>query len=303
MSRGLWLDTHIHVSNIAPGGQVRRRMLEDLLEVLDRSDADLRFVISCDTPWPQKMRTDAQALHDGNRMICDLVRGAPGRLYGSCTVNPHFLDQSLRIMETCFGEWGFVQLGEMLQYAMNYKMNSGPVERMVRMAVEVGVPVQVHVSTSNRMDGPSSFGLEQLEDLFGLVQRVPEAHYILAHAVGMPDADPPVVDKYLEAVEGEFGRFPEIFWVEIRDFNSPGVASVIERVPSTHLLAGTDWTTRVGPPFLPYGMIFGAERAEDNPYTPNVASMVGFLRDAGATEEAISQIAFRNAASLYSLGA
>jgi chromosome segregation protein len=57
---------------------------------------------------------------------------------------------------------------------------------------------------------------------------------------------------------------PDNFWVEIRDFDSPGVRSALARVRADRLLAGTDWVTRVGPPFLPYGCIFGVQRAEDN---------------------------------------
>ena len=41
-----WIDTHIHVSDIGRDGKKREQMLEDLLEVLDRDEADLRFVIS-----------------------------------------------------------------------------------------------------------------------------------------------------------------------------------------------------------------------------------------------------------------
>ena len=266
---------------------------------MDRSGADLKLVMSGDLPWPQRMRDDPQALVDGNRLVYDLAREAPGRLYGSCTVNANHPDESLRVMDTCFGDWGFIQLGEMLQYIMAYRMDSPAAERLVRRAVAFDVPVQVHISTSNRPQGWTRGGVQQLEDLFGLVHRVPDAKYILAHAVGMPAADPPVVDHYLDAIDGEFGRFPDNFWVEIRDFDSPGVKSVLERVPRERLLSGTDWTTRVGPPFLPYGTIFGVERADDNPFRPCVDSLVDLLRQNGATDDEIDQIGYGNAAELY----
>jgi len=138
---------------------------------------------------------DPEGILESARFIRDLVRRAPGRLYGSCCVNPNFLDPSLRTMEACFGEWGFVQ-----------------------------------------MNHASSHGMGQLRDLFGLVRRVPDAHYILAHAVG--------------------------------------------------------------PPFLPYGTIFGVAGAEDNPYPPSIASMVAFLKRAGADDETVERIGYRNAAEL-----
>ena len=294
-----WIDTHIHVSEIGEDGKRRERLLDDLIDVLDRCDADLRFVISPDIDWVRIVKEDEGGAAGASEFIHNLVRCAPGRLYGSCLVNPHFLDASLKVMEMCFERWGFVQLGEMLQYIMDYEMNSDSVERLVRQAMGYDVPVQVHISTSDRGEYPSSFGMKQLRDMFGIVERVPEAKYILAHAVGMPDDNPPVVDRYLDAVEEKYEQWPENFWVEIRDFNSPGVGSVIARVPSTRIIAGTDWTTRVGPPFLPYGTIFGVKSREENAYPPCVASMIAFLKEAGCTDEMVSQIGFENAAALF----
>ncbi|MGQ9729946.1 MAG: amidohydrolase family protein [Candidatus Zipacnadales bacterium] len=299
--RRLWIDTHVHVCDGGPHGQKRRHFLNDLLAVLDREAADLRFVISPDAARLSRIMEKPEGVLESNAFLRDLCQAAPRRLYGSCTVNPHFLDESLRVMDLCYGEWGFVQLGEMLQYMMGYVMDSEPVERLVRKALEYEVPVQVHISTSNRREHPSSFGLEQLEDLCHAVQRVPEAKYILAHAVGMPDDDPPVVNAYLDFVETQFGAWPRNFWLEIRDFNSPGVRSALARVPHDRLLAGTDWVTRVGPPFLPYGTIFGIQREQDNPYSPCVETMVCFLREAGASEATVDRIGSVNARELYGI--
>ena len=46
--RRTWIDAHIHVSDLGPDGARREAMLADLLDVLDRSGHDLRFVISPD---------------------------------------------------------------------------------------------------------------------------------------------------------------------------------------------------------------------------------------------------------------
>ena len=304
MSKRLWLDTHIHVSAFGPEGEHRgvRKLLDDLLAMLDGCDADLRLVITPDGREMGRVGREPEAVFECNKSIHDLVSQAPGRLFGSCFINPNFLDETLRTIETCFGEWGFVQLGEMLQYSMNYKMDSDPAETVVRRAVEYGVPVQVHISTAHPMEHNSSWGMEQLADLFGCVDRVPEASYILAHAVGMPDdGATPVVVQYLDAIDERYDGWPENFWMEIRDFDSPGVPHALARVPATRLIAGTDWTTRIGPPFLPYGTIFNVKRAEDNPYPPSVAAMVGFLKDAGASDDDIERIGFRNAAELLGL--
>ena len=299
MKKRQWLDTHTHVSNYGPGSTERGDILEDLLEVLDRSGADLRLVISPDGPWTSQMTRDSSKILEANRFIYDLVRRAPDRLYGSCMINPNFLDESLKVMQLCFEEWGFLQLGEMVQYMMKYRMDNDAAEKAVRLAVQFDVPIQVHLSTSGRTgDGPMGSGMEQLADFFGVVQRVPDAKYILAHAVGM-QTEPPVVDGYLDAIEERYGKIPDNFWFEIRDFSSPGVRSVLRRVTVDRIIAGTDWTTRVGPPFLPYGMIFG--KVEDNPYPPCIDAMVSFLKQEGASGQEIEKIGFENVARLLKI--
>jgi len=305
MEKLKWIDAHIHVSDYSRDGTKRKDILPPLLEVLDSSGWDLRFVISCDGPYFTHMMQDGSQILKANRFIYDLVRRAPDRLYGSCMVNPSFLDESLSTMHACFEEWGFVQLGEMLQYVHKYQMNSDNVEKILRLATCFDVPVQVHISTSNSRTGPSSFGVEQLTDLLGAVERVPEAKYILAHLVGTDKDNPPVVDEYLDIIEKKYSRWPDNFWAEIASFNSPGVRSVLKRVPSNRLLAGTDWTTRIGPPFIPYGVICyvgtGALSLKDNPYPPSVDAVVDFLRKAGASYADIEKIGYKNAAKLFKM--
>ena len=298
-----WLDTHVHVSNFDGEGADRGDVLGDLLEVIERSSADLRFVLSGDVPWVNRMKESGEQVMAENAFIRDLVGRAPGQLYGACTVNPHFPSASLEAMRVCFEEWGFVLLGEMLPYLMDYRMNTDPVADIARAASGYGVPVQVHISTSN--SGPQGpfpgGGTEQLEDLMDLVERVPEATYILAHFIGTERNDPPVVEGYLDQIERRYGQFPANFRAEIRDFNSPGVATALRRMPRESLIAGTDWVTRTGPPFLPYGVVFGTAKADQNPYEPGVAAMVQFLSEAGASEADIAGIGFRNAAQLLGL--
>ena len=296
----IWLDTHVHVSSTSSDGSKRDHLLDDLLAVLDQDEADLRFVISPDSADLSRVINEPDGQLHAARFIQDLVSRAPGRLYGACCINPHHLDFALQAMDLCFGEFGFPLFGEMLQYMMDYRMNSPEVERLVRKAVEFDVPVQVHISTSNSAQGLFASGNEELADLCDLYDRVPEAKYILAHFVGT-DKQPPVVDGYLDDLDRRYGCFPDNMWAEIRDFSSPGVRSALARIPHDRLMAGTDWVTRVGPPFPPYGVLFPATSAEENPYPPSVASMIELLRKAGADDESVRMIAGENALRLMGL--
>ena len=135
------------MSDIGPDGNRRQHMPEDLVDVPDRCEADLRFVMSCDKLYLCATASDPACILSGNRVIHDLVQQAPGRLYGACTVNPNFLDESLRAMDKCYGEWGFVQLGEMLPHMMDYRMDSDEAGKVVRVAAQYDVPIQVHLGT------------------------------------------------------------------------------------------------------------------------------------------------------------
>jgi len=298
-----WIDTHIHVSDIGRDGRKRERMLEDLLDVLDRCDADLRFVISSDNSGG--MKTDPAAILKVNQEIHDLCRNAPGRLYGSCMVNPNFPDESLRVMKICFEEWGFVQFGEMLPYIHNYRMNDPGTEKVVQQAAKYQVPVQVHLGTYwYRSSKPfdAGDGMNQMGDFLDLAERVPDAKYILAHAIGCGPTKESIswADMSLDALNGFFPEYPANFWVEIRDFQAPALPRTLREVPVTRILSGTDWTTRIGPPFQPYGTMFEV-RGGENPFPPEVSSFVGFLKKAGATETDIERIGYENARELYRL--
>ncbi len=300
-----WLDTHIHVSDIGPDGSVRHNMLQDLLTVLDVPDADLRFVVSCDGPYFSKMIQSAEGVLEANRFVHELVSRAPGKLYGACCVNPHFPRESLQAMELCFERWGFVMLGEMLQYMMDYEMDSDEVEPLLLRAESYGVPVQVHLGTYWHKDHTGSTdGMHHMRDLLRVADRVPGVKYILAHAIGCGPTPAFVswADMFLDTLGGVFERFPDNFWVEIRDFHSPALARTLREVPTNRLLAGTDWTTRIGPPFQPYGTVFDI-KAEENPFPPGVDAFVRFLRQAGATEEALGRIGYTNAAELMGVEA
>ncbi len=301
----MWIDNHIHVSDIGPDGKKREKMLEDLIDVLDRCDADLRLIISNDGNYVSRMTSDPSAIMTGNRIIYDLCRRAPGRLFGSCTINANFPEESLAAMKTCFEEWGFVQFGEMLPYIHKYRLTDPSSEKLIRQAVRYNVPVQIHLGTwwcTNSKPGDSMDGMNQFADILEMMKRVPEAKYILAHAIGDSGPTPGCVswsDMYLDTLK-LFPEFPGNLWVEIANFSCPALKRTLKEIPSGRLISGTDWTTRIGPPFQPYGTMFG-KKEKDNAFPAGVGSFLGFLKRAGATDEDIAKIAYGNSRELFRL--
>jgi predicted TIM-barrel fold metal-dependent hydrolase len=293
----------VHVSDVGPDGRRRERLSEELVAVLDRCDADLRLVVSADLPYQRDMAGAADATSAANRLVRELVVRAPGRLFGSCMVNPRFPEASRAAIRLCFEEWGFVQLGEMLTYMHGYELDDEASLDAIRAAAAYGVPVHVHLGTYWHRDYRGGVdGMDQMRGLLRAFERVPEATYVLAHAIGCGPSPEyvPWADWYLDVLAAYFGAWPRNVWVEIRDFQAPALARALREVPADRLLAGTDWTTRIGPPFQSYGTMFGVAEAA-NPFPPTVAAMIGFLRAAGAEDEAVARIGFRNAEELLKL--
>jgi predicted TIM-barrel fold metal-dependent hydrolase len=291
-----WLDTHIHVHSADAD------MADDLMAVLDGMGEDVRFVLSPGLGLHEMIRDEADGALRVAEFICDLVRRAPERLYGACCVNLNFPEESLRVMDLCLGEMGFVMVGEMLGYLLNFDMDCDAGEAVLRKAVEYDVPVQIHLSTSNSPSQGHTSGMKQLDDIMAISARVPEARIIVAHMVGMLKDDPPVVSEYLDVIEERLGGWPDNWWAEIIDFHSPGVPVALARIPHNRLLVGSDWTTRFGPPYLPYGVDHLVWAGEECPYDPSVHALVEFLRQWGASEETLRKIAFDNAAELLRIG-
>jgi hypothetical protein len=301
-----WLDSHVHISSISPDGTPRENLADHVKVVLDNSGAELHAVVNCCEAINGyeflRMAERPEWVLEANRYVYDLSQRLPGRIFGSCMVNPYFLDASLETMDVCFGEWGFVMLGEMVQYLLHYWMDTDAVERLVRKAVEYDVPAHVHISTSNSAQGNFTSGTEELYDFLRLTQRVPEANYILAHFVGSPKSDPTVVEGYLDIIDRELGGWPRNFWGEIIHFHSPGVPVALDRIPHDRLIVGTDWVGRPGPPFLPYGIVYGFQDPEANPFPPSAQSLAGLLAAAGASPETVEAIGFDNSARLLKVG-
>ena len=302
-----WIDTHIHISDYGTDGVKRDNFCQALGDLLDSSDADLKFVVSADCDYNFRILKDSSYILKCNRFVHEVCQEFPGRVFGSCLITPNAYEESLETMNICFGEWGFVMLGEMLGYMMHFNLTDENSLKLVRRATEFDVPIQVHLGTYVTMKGyapnNSMDGIAQIADMIRCADTVPNAKWIMAHAIGCAPFRHyiPWANMFLDIVQGHYGCFPENFWVEIRDFYCKALPRVIQEVPHDKILSGTDWTTRIGPPFAPYGTCFEATQGQETPYVPCVATFIDYLKKAGATDEVIELVAHKNAEKLFKL--
>ncbi len=297
-----WVDGHIHVSLFDREGNPRGDVLPDLLAVLDGAGADLRLVLSTDSPEVTWMRTDPEWVERANALIHDLCLRSGGRLYGSCLVPSEFPAESERVLRKAVEEWGFVQYGELLVEEVVRGLTRPEMLASVELATSYRLPVEVHLSTNYET------GVGHFEQLAALEEAIPQARYIAAHAIGGR-----MSDYYVDQLAPRVARGGN-FWVEIRDFNNvPALRRALREIGAERLIPGTDWTNRIGPPYLPYGVVFDVPDAEspigrrqirgveDVPYRPSVEALAGFLEQAGATVDQIEMIGWRNGAALFGL--
>ena len=303
----IWIDTHIHLCDYDRNWKKRDHFLEALGQLLDSSDADLKLIASPDGLYNQKAITEPSYILKQNQFIHEVCQEFPGRVYGTCFITPNAYEESLQAINTCFGEWGFVMLGEMLGYMMNFRLTDDNCIKLMRRATEFDVPIQVHLGTYVLMKeyaaNSSMDGIQQFAELIRCNELLPNAKWIMAHAIGRAP-DPqfiPWANMFLDILQGHYGGLPENFWIEIRDFYCSALPRLLREVPHDKLLAGTDWTTRIGPPFAPYGTCFEATQGQPTPYDPSIAVFIDYLKQAGANDKTIEMIAHLNAEKLLKI--
>ncbi len=298
-----WLDTHNHLCDLAPDGTPRPGFHHDIRAVLDQDPNELHLVVCPDGARMSRIGRDPAAMLAGAEMIRAAVQAGDGRLHGACMVNPRFPREARQTMDRCFGDWGFVMLGEMMQYSMGFRLAEPVCVELLRHAADLHVPVMVHIATFDVSQGELT-GTGQLADFLLAAEAVPEGRYILGHFIGMPENNPPHVLHYLDAIAARYGVWPRNFWAEIRDFSSPGLAVALARIPHDRLVSGSDWCNRGEPPHAPYGTAFDATLNHvPNPYAdePSSAFFAACLRQQGLTPETVERIAYGNAARLLGL--
>jgi len=287
----LWIDAHIHIRAHEPDGGPCDFSLRDILDVLDKSDADLVWLISLAGPEVTRVKKDPTAVGWANEGLSNFIKPAAGRLFGSVLVHPGAVKESCECIDRFIGDENFVQVGEVLGAGIGFEMDSAQMIEIVRHAAEYGAPVQMHCSTNAVRTG------EHIAQTINVARAVPEATVVAAHAIGGVNSY-----QYIEEGEKFYKEGGDNLYFEIRDFNRREyLRAAYESLGPDRLIVGTDWIARGSPPFPPYGILFPLERINDNPYPCTVESLVGFLRESGVTEDDIDKIGSRNIIRLFHL--
>ncbi len=318
----LWIDGHVHLFHHLHEEAPLDYALGDVLTIMDRSDADLRFICSDNAAagvW--RIVREPDALHEMNeRLYRTMIHPSAGRLLGSVQIDPRAVKQSHEDLDLYIGERNYVLVGEVEGMPYGFDLDTPEMIELVRHAARLGTPVQLHCSTNVSPTG------EHMRQALHVAREVPEAQVIIAHAIGGRNSY-----QYILAAETYFAQGGDNLHLEIMLFNvREWLRAAYEHLGADRLLVGTDWGTYHAPPFDPYGthitqitepgwwrnaalhgksqwdsvLWLSSQLALDlneTPYPCAVSSYVGFLREAGVSEEDIVKIGSGNSIRLFKL--
>ncbi len=164
--RPLIFDAHLHCP--AERGELWQwhpvtRNFSEFVSYLDRTGVD-RGIINSQRCQYNGVPAEFTA---GNREVARYVQKYKGRFLGACVVNPLFIDEALREMETCRKQFGFVWVGELCNYMKpSYQYTIKEFELLVKQAVELGMILDVHT---------------ELEEMEHIVRSYPQATIVFPH--------------------------------------------------------------------------------------------------------------------------
>jgi predicted TIM-barrel fold metal-dependent hydrolase len=113
----------------------------------------------------QEAKTPAEFIA-GNREVARYVEKYKGRFLGACVVNPLFIDESLREIEDCRKQLGFVWVGELCNYMAPFEYTIKEFEMLVDQVVKLHMVLDVHT---------------ELEEMEYIIQKFPQAIIVFPH--------------------------------------------------------------------------------------------------------------------------
>ena len=158
-------DAHLHCPS--ESGNVWQwhpvtKTFEEFAKYLDRTGVQRGIINSVRC---QEAKTPAEFIA-GNREVARYVEKYKGRFLGACVVNPLFIDESLREIEDCHKQLGFVWVGELCNYMAPFEYTIKEFEMLVEQVVKMNMVLDVHT---------------ELGEMEFIMQKFPQATIVFPH--------------------------------------------------------------------------------------------------------------------------
>jgi len=112
---------------------------DDFVRYLDKTGVQ-RGIINSQRSYGSK----PEEFIAGNREVARYVEKYRGRFLGACVVNPQYIDESLREIEYCRNQLGFVWVGELCNYMVPYLYSIREFEMLVEQVVKLNMVLALH---------------------------------------------------------------------------------------------------------------------------------------------------------------
>jgi hypothetical protein len=112
---------------------------EDFVSYLDKTGVQRGIINS-----QRSFGTKPDEFIAGNREVASYVEKYKGRFLGACVVNPQYIEESLREIEYCHDQLGFVWVGELCNYMVPYLYSISEFEMLVEHVVKLNMVLALH---------------------------------------------------------------------------------------------------------------------------------------------------------------
>jgi len=112
---------------------------EDFVSYLDKTGVQQGIINS-----QRSFGTKPEEFIAGNREVARYVEKYKGRFTGACVVNPLYIEESLKEIEYCHKQFGFVWVGELCNYMVPYLYSIREFEMLVEQVVKLNMVLALH---------------------------------------------------------------------------------------------------------------------------------------------------------------
>lgn len=235
--------------------------VSQLLRDMDRAGIEKAVLLGW--YWERQETCELQ-----NRWFRDWTQAHPDRLLAFAAVQPNSGSRGLDGVRRAL-DGGFRGVGELLPQAQGFSFEGEEWARLVALAVERAVPINLHVTSAVATGATSK--ATPLEDFVRLVRRFPEATFILAHwGGGLP--------FFFEFQPALRERFKNVYFDTAASsliFQKNVFRRVVDLIGADRVLFGTDY------PLLCYPR---------ESRTPDFSRALADASTAGLTEAELTQV-------------
>jgi predicted TIM-barrel fold metal-dependent hydrolase len=199
-----------------------------LLRAMDRAGVEQGVMLGW--YWERQETCELQ-----NGWFIDWVRQHPDRLRGFATVQPNSGQRGLDNVRAAL-DAGLCGIGELLPQAQGFRFTDEAWARLVALAVERRVPINLHVTDPVAVGAGAGVKATPLEDYVRLTRDFPAATFILAHwGGGLPFYElNPRIRAAFRNVYYDTAASPLLY--------DPGVfRRVVDLIGAERILFGTDY--------------------------------------------------------------